>query len=155
MNRTLLLILLLGISMKHPAFFVMILTFFIINEVYYAYNPDALNSPVSFFVNFIIIYYLFKLCLEKQIPPKVPIKPLSGIADFLNPFNKRTCSDGILCSFLAFGSHLLVYMLINLKNYLDFYGHNTPQGYISYCILIAVILIIIVFIRGFRMLKNK
>lgn len=155
MYKSLLILIALSISLKYPAFFIMILTFLIINELYTAYNPSAAYSPVPYFFNFILIYYLFKRCLEKHIPPTKPIPPLTGFTDFLNPFNKRSCSDGILCSFVSFGLYLLVYMLINLKKYLDFYGHDTPTGFISYAFLIALVLIIIVIISGFKMLKNK
>ena len=93
------------ISMKYPALIIMFLSVLLINTLVKLY----LNKKDFYllFINLIIVYNIFKRCLTKVLKSNEQKEKLKGIMSFFNPFNKRSCNDGILCSFMALKYFLL------------------------------------------------
>ena len=74
---------------------------------------------------------------------------------FFNPFNKRSCNDGILCSFMAFIFYFFVYVIFSIYKQVDKYGFSSPQGTLNFVTIIFVLLMIFLFYNAFKRLNQN
>jgi hypothetical protein len=139
------------VSLKFPAFLVMLLTTILIHTFI---KKTLYDNSLLIFIHLIIIYNIFRRCLQRHIKTDQILPKLKGLATLLNTFNGRKCSEGILCSFMAFGIYLIVFLILSLINNLDYYGFNTPQASLSYITMFAILIIFLTFYSGFKSVKN-
>ena len=141
------------ISMKYPALIIMFLSVLLINTLVKLY----LNKKDFYllFINLIIVYNIFKRCLTKVIKSNEQKEKLKGIMSFFNPFNKRSCNDGILCSFMAFIFYFFVYVIFSIYKQVDKYGFSSPQGTLNFVTIIFVLLMIFLFYNAFKRLNQN
>ena len=145
------LLILFMVSLKFPAFLVMLLITLIIHTFV---KKTLYDNSLMIFIHLIIIYNIFRSCLQKHIKTDKVLPKLKGLATLLNSFNGRKCSDGILCSYMVFGIYMLVFLIMSLINNLDYYGFNTPQASLVYITMFAFFIIFLTFYSGFKSVKN-
>lgn len=139
------------VSLKFPAFLVMLLTTLTIHTFV---KRTLYDNSFMIFIHLLIIYNIFKRCLNKHIKTNKVLPKLKGLATLFNSFNGRKCSDGILCSYMVFGIYMIVFLIMSLINNLDYYGFNTPQASLVYITIFAFLIIFLTFYSGFKSLKN-
>ena len=150
MYETLFYITMLMISLKYPASIIMYLCVLLINTLVKVY----LNKTDFYLliINLIIVYKIFKKCLLKYLKSNKKNEELTGIKSFFNPFNGRTCNDGILCSFMAFAFYFLIYAIVNIYNYLNMYGFDSTQGFMVYTTVGVILFIFLVVYNGYQLM---
>ena len=92
------------VSLKFPAFLVMLLTTIIIHTFI---KKTLYDNSLLIFIHLIIIYNIFRRCLQRHIKTDKILPKLKGLATLLNTFNGRKCSEGI--GGFTFGIYLIVF----------------------------------------------
>ena len=140
-------------SMKYPTLIIMHLSILLINTIVKLY----LNKKDFYLliINLIIVYNIFKRCLLKVLKSEEKKEELTGIMSVFNPFNGRSCNDGILCSFMAFSFYFLIYIILTIYGKLNSYGVSSPQGLLVYINIFFFIFMIFIFYSAFKKLNQN